>query len=56
VRTLIEHDLVNELRLKTFPVALGAGETSDNKPMRPLDAQTLKGAIAYLTCQSVRDT
>ena len=60
VHALMEHDLVDGLRLKVFPIALGAGErlfgeTSDSKPMRLVDARTLEGGVASLTYEPLRD-
>jgi dihydrofolate reductase len=56
VETLVEHDLVDELRLMVFPVVLGSGkrlfgETSDKKPLRLVDSKVVGDGVAILIYQ-----
>jgi dihydrofolate reductase len=53
VQTLIEHDLVDELRLMVYPVVLGSGkrlfgETSDKKPLRLVEAKVVGDGVSIL--------
>jgi dihydrofolate reductase len=57
-QTLLEHDLVDELRLMVFPVVLGRGkrlfgETSDKKKLRLVDSRVVGDGVAILTYRAV---
>lgn len=58
VHTLIDRDLVDEVRLMVYPVVLGAGkrlfgETKQAKPMRLIGARAVGDSLTYLTYQLV---
>ena len=59
VQALLEHDLVDELRLMVFPVVLGDGkrlfgETSDKKPLRLVESKVVGDGVAIQVYEPVR--
>jgi dihydrofolate reductase len=60
VQTLLEHDLVDELRLMVFPVVLGSGkrlfgDTSEKKPLRLVDSKTVGEGVTIFIHEPARD-
>ena len=59
-QTLLEHDLVDEVRLTVYPVVLGDGELlfaelSDQRPLRLIEARMLGDGLAQLYYERARD-
>jgi dihydrofolate reductase len=60
VQSLLEQDLVDELRLMVFPVVLGSGkrlfgETSEKKRLRLVDSKTVGEGVAVLVYERARE-
>ena len=56
VRSLLENDLLDELRLMVHPIVVGSGkrlfeEGSDQKALQLLDSKTFSTGVLYLTYQ-----
>ena len=56
VRSLLEEDLLDELRLMVHPIVVGSGkrlfeEGSDRKALQLLDSKTFSTGVLYLTYQ-----
>jgi dihydrofolate reductase len=56
VQSLLEDDLVDELRLMVFPVVLGSGkrlfdETTEKRPLKLVDSQVVGDGVAVLVYQ-----
>jgi len=59
-QTLLEHDLVDEVRLTVYPVLLGDGELlfaelSDQRPLRLIEARMLGDGLAQLYYERAHD-
>jgi dihydrofolate reductase len=59
VHSLVEANLVDELRLTVYPVILGAGDrllpqSPDKRPLRLLDTRTIGTGLTHLTYEVVR--